>query len=114
MGAIGFALLPGISLSPGGWAGVAAASAGLWLCLCPLVHRQSLGTAVTVGLLSPLIVIAVGSPLAIMIVLFNIRYWVIFPIGALTGVLVWACLSIGRDAGQDNLPSPPAKATNEL
>jgi hypothetical protein len=100
MGVVGLALLPGVSLRPGGSAAAAAASVVLWLCLSPLVYRQSLGTAVTVGLLSPLIAIAIGSPMLVVALFFNIRYWVVFLVGALTGVLVRACLSVGQEGGR--------------
>lgn len=96
----GFALLPDLSIRPGAYAGLAAFSVALWLCLSPWVYRQGLGMAVSVGLLSPLIAVA---PLFAVFAAFafDIRYWVVFPIGALTGVLVWACLSIGREKERD-------------
>jgi hypothetical protein len=54
MSFVGLALLPGLSLRPGGYAAMAAFSVALWLGLSPLVYRQSLGMAVSVGLMSPL------------------------------------------------------------
>lgn len=100
MAIVGFAVLPGFHLRPSGYATAAASSAALWLCLSPLVYRQSLGMAVSVGLLSPLIAIAPFVPIAVMVLFVDIRYWVIFPTGALTGGLVWACLSIGGKRGR--------------
>jgi hypothetical protein len=107
MAIVGFALLPGFSLRTSGRVGVAAISAALWLCLSPLVYRQSLGMAISVGLLSPLIAIAPFVPIAIVVLFVDIRYWVIFPTGALTGVLVWACLTIGGESGRGK-PKPIA------
>jgi hypothetical protein len=100
MSFVGLALLPDIALRPGGYAGVAAVSVALWLCLSPLVYRQSLGMAVSVGLLSPLIAIAPGLPIVVFALFVDLRYWLIFPTGALTGILVRACLSIGREDGR--------------
>jgi hypothetical protein len=100
MGFVGFGLLPGFSLRPAGYAGVAAISAALWLCLTPLVYRQGLGMAVCVGLLSPLIAVAPMLPIAVLALFLDVRYWVVFPTGALTGVLVWAILSIGQERGR--------------
>jgi hypothetical protein len=99
MSFVGLALLPDVSLRPGGSAGMAAVSVVLWLCLCPLVYRQSLGMAVSVGLLSPLIAVAPAMPIAVLALFFDIRSWLVFPTGALTGVLIWACLSIGQENG---------------
>jgi hypothetical protein len=100
MSGVGLAVLPDISLRPWGYAAVAAGSVVLWLGLSPLVYRQSLGMAVSVGLMSPLIVIAIGSPIAVLALFFDIRYWLVFPTGALTGVVIWACLSIGQERGR--------------
>jgi hypothetical protein len=100
MSFVGLVLLPDVSLPPGGYAAMAAVSVALWLCLSPLVYRQSFGMAVSVGLMSPLIVIAIGSPIAVFTLFFDIRYWLVFPTGALTGVLIWACLSIGQERGR--------------
>jgi hypothetical protein len=100
MSFVGLALLPNVSLRLGEYTAMAAVSVTLWLCLSPLVYRQSLGMAVGVGLMSSLIVIAIGSPIAVLAFLFVIRYWLVFPTGALTGVLIWACLSIGRESGR--------------
>jgi hypothetical protein len=99
MSCVGLALLPEIFLIPQGYAVVAAGSVVLWLCLSPFVYRQSLGMAVSVGLMSPLIVIAIGSPIAVLALFFDVRCWLVFPTGALTGVLIWACLSIGQESG---------------
>lgn len=79
---------------------MAAISVALWLGLSPLVYRQGFGMAVTVGLMSPLIAVA---PMFVVFAVFafDIRYWVVFPTGALTGVQVWACLSIGQDRGRN-------------
>jgi hypothetical protein len=107
MSFVGLALLPDVSLRPGGYAKIAAVSVALWLCLSPLVYRQSLGMAVSVGLLSPLIAFAPGLPMAVFALFLDIRYWLVFPTGALTGVLVWACLSIGQESGRDE-PQPAA------
>ena len=98
MGVVGLALLPVASLRHPGYAWAAAVSVVLWLCLSPLVYRQSLGTAISVGLMSPLIAMVVGSPLAVLALFFDMRYWVVFPTGASAGVLVRACLSIGQES----------------
>jgi hypothetical protein len=97
MALVGSALLPDLALRPSGYVALAAISAALWLGLSPLVYRQGLGMAISVGLMSPLIPIALGMPIAIL-ALLDIRYWTMFPTGALTGVLVWASLSIGNPA----------------
>ena len=109
MDVVGLALLPVASLRHPGYAWAAAVSVVLWLCLFALVYRQSLGMAISVGLMSPLIVMALGSPIAVLALFFDMRYRVVFPTGALTGVLVRACLSIG----QENEPGKP-KHTGEL
>lgn len=57
--------------------------------------------AVSVGLLSPLIAVAAAMPIAGLALFVEIRYGTVFPTGALTGVLVQACLSIGQKAGRD-------------
>ena len=98
MGVVGLALLPVASLRHPGYAWMAVVSVILWLCLSPLVYRQSLGTAISVGLMSPLLVMALGSPIAVLALFFDMRYWVIFPTGALTGVLIRTCLTIGRES----------------
>ena len=100
MSFVGLALLPDISLRPGGYAGMAAFSVVLWLCLCPLVYRQSLGMAVSVGLLSPLIALGPMAPYLVFSALFDVRNWLVFLTGILTGVLVRACMSIGQERGQ--------------
>jgi len=100
MGIVGFRLLPGFTFAPGGYLVVSAVSAALWICLTPLVYRQGLGMAVSVGLLSPLIGIVPFMPIALFVFLVDFRYWVVFPTGALTGVLVRACLSIGQDSAR--------------
>ena len=100
MSFVGLALLPDVSLGPGDYAGMAAFSVVLWLCLCPLVYRQSLGMAVSVGLLSPLIALGPLAPFLVSFALFDVRYWLVFLTGGLTGVLVRACLSIGQERGQ--------------
>jgi hypothetical protein len=79
---------------------VAAVSVALWLCLAPLVYRQRLGMAVGVGLISPLIVLAIGSPVTVFALFSDIGYWLVFPTGALTGALIWASLSIGQESGR--------------
>jgi hypothetical protein len=94
MALVGFSLLPG-SFAPGRQFWAAAISAALWLCLCPLVYRQGLGMAIVVGLLSPLIAAAPFSPLLVFAAFVDVRYGTVFLTGAVTGVLVWACLSIG-------------------
>src|SRR5690348_13291215 len=101
MALVGLGLLPDVPPRPGLYTWAAIVSAVLWLCLSPLVYRQGLGMAVSVGLLSPLIAVAPASPLVILTLFFDIRTWVVFPTGAVTGVLVWACLSIGREGGRD-------------
>ncbi len=106
MSIIGLSLLPEINPGPGGRAVAAAVSVVLWLCLSPLIYRQSLGMAVSVGLMSPLIVAAPVLPIALIALFVDIRYWIIFPTGALTGFLIWVCLSIGQDK--------PARADEEL
>jgi hypothetical protein len=99
MSFVGLALLPDVSLRPGGYAAVATGSVVLWLGLCPLIYRQSLGMAVSVGLMSPLIAIALISPTALF-AFFDIRHSLVFPTGALTGVVIRACLSIGQESGR--------------
>jgi hypothetical protein len=96
MSLLGLALIPDTSLRPGGYAGAAPFSVVLWLCLCPLVYRQNLGMAVSVGLLSPLIAFGPLAPFLVLFALFDVRYWLVFLTGVLTGVLVRACLSIGQ------------------
>ena len=81
MALVGCGLLPGFSPPAAGYVGIAALSAALWLCLCPLVYRQGIGMAVSVGLLSPLIAIAPATPIAILALLVDIRYWTVFPNG---------------------------------
>lgn len=83
MGVVGLALLPVASVRHPGYAWVAAGSGILWLCLSPLIYRQSLGTAISVGLIAPLVAMALGSPLAVLALFFDLRYWVVFPTGAL-------------------------------
>jgi len=100
MSLVGLALIPNTSLRPGGYALAAAFSVVLWLCLCPLVYRQSLGMAVSVGLVSPLIALAPMAPFLVLFALFDVRYWLVFLTGVLTGVLVQACLSIGQESGR--------------
>ena len=99
MSFVGLALIPDISLRPGGYAGMAALSVVLWLGLCPLVYRQSLGMAVSVGLLSPLLATVPWSPLLVFALFLDVRYGLVFLTGALTGILVRACLSIGQERG---------------
>jgi hypothetical protein len=96
MSFIGLGMLPGVH-GREAYAAVAAVSIVLWLCLSPLVYRQSLGLAVSVGLMSPLIAVAPMLPIALIALLVDFRYWIIFPVGAVTGALVWACLRIDQD-----------------
>jgi hypothetical protein len=100
MSFVGLALVPDTSLRPGGYAGAAAVSVVLWLGLCPLVYRQSLGLAVSVGLLSPLIALGPMAPFLVFCALCDVRYWLVFLTGVLTGVLVRACLSLGQERGR--------------
>jgi len=100
MSRVGLALIPDTSLRPGGSAGAAAVSVVLWLGLGPLVYRQSPGMAVSVGLLSPLIALGPMAPYLVFFALFDLRYGLVFLTGVLTGVLVRACLSIGRERGR--------------
>jgi hypothetical protein len=65
-----------------------------------LVYRQSLGMAVSVGLVSPLIALGPMAPFLVFFALFDVRYWLVFLTGVLTGVLVRACLSIGQESGR--------------
>jgi hypothetical protein len=109
MSFVGLALLPDVSLGPGDYAGMAAFSVVLWLCLCPLVYRQSLGMAVSVGLLSPLLATVPWSPLLVFALFLDVRYGLVFLTGALTGVLVRACLSIGQERGRGKVK--PAAGT---
>ena len=100
MSLAGLALIPDTALRPGGYAVAAAFSVILWLCLCPLVYRQSLGMAVSVGLVSPLIALGPMAPFLVFFGLFDVRYWLVFLTGVLTGILVRACLSIGQESGR--------------
>jgi hypothetical protein len=100
MSLVGLALIPDTSFRPGGYAAAAAISVVLWLGLCPLVYRQSLGMAVSVGLLSPLIALGPMAPFHVFFALFDVWYWLVFLTGVLTGVLVRACLSIGQERGR--------------
>lgn len=112
MAVVGFSVLPDISFGPGGYVKAAAVSAVLWLCLSPLVYRQGLGMAVSVGLLSPLIAVAPFAPLLVFAPFVDIRYGTVFLTGGLTGVLVWSCLSIGPRDSSDK-PKRAAAPSDE-
>jgi hypothetical protein len=77
----------------------------LWVALAPVVSRHDYVTAVGWGVLSPIVgALFVAGPVGIFAVLA--QWYVTFPVGVVTGVLVKFATSVGKD-GSDGLWSRP-------
>ena len=99
MAVVGFQLA--FRLGPGVWqldaqsARLVGPSVLLWLALSPLLSNGDYVTAAGWGLLSPILgsLLAAG-PVGPFVAL--VLWYVTFPVGVLTGVLVKVCLSAGH------------------
>jgi hypothetical protein len=96
MGAAGYLLVFGVIGATGaGLALFVALSVTIWLVLALVIHRSNTYvTAIAWGLFSPLIgATFLGPPISYLYVLS--KWYVCFPIGLATGLLVKFCVSIG-------------------
>jgi hypothetical protein len=116
MAVVGYGLLVGgtVLLQDGLTSVVVGVSVVLWLFLAAVIQdhakcgKNGLSTAIGFGLLSPLIGGAFFGPLALMLLV--IKWYISFPVGAVTGVLVWACVTIGRAGRPDQAKHAPELA----
>jgi hypothetical protein len=86
---------PGVWLLDGQSARLVGPSVLLWLALSPMLAHGGYVTAAGWGLLSPLLgSLLVAGPAGPFVAL--VLWYVTFPVGVLTGLLVKACLSAGQ------------------